>query len=123
LDVTNAPCRPHDAALAAKCLFLLQELHRRPATSGDAARASVAAGVPAAQQPAPHADDCWLCHGHADTLLPYLVRARSYGSRHHRLLESESARLIRRLEQQRDAGSQSPPPEQQRTPQELATAT
>jgi hypothetical protein len=155
VDVTCASSRPHDAAISAKCLFLLQDLHRRPmmtcsgggdnvvvapAVSSPTAAAvaptcpssAPATGCPASPpvvavqpppttthlQPSLHADDCWLCHGHKEALLPYLDRARSYGSRHHRLLESECSRLIRCLQpQHRPHWANATMPREERQPQ------
>lgn len=96
LDVTNARSRPHDAALSAKCLALLEDFHQHQ-TSGDAP------SRPPSTSSSRHLD-CLLCLDYVETLVPYLVQARSYGSRHHLLLEREANELIGRLQRQQQEG-------------------
>jgi hypothetical protein len=100
LDVTNARSRPHDAALSAKCLALLQDLHQHK-VGDDAPPATPST-------PSSRPLDCLMCLDYVETLLPYLVQARAYGSRHHLLLEREANELIGRLQRQRQEGRRRP---------------
>jgi hypothetical protein len=102
LDVTHARSRPHDAALSAKCLALLNDFHEHK-TGGTAP--SPQRAPPPSTSSSRHMD-CLLCLDYVETLLPYLVQARSYGSRHHLLLEREANELILRLQRQQQQQQQ-----------------